>query len=407
LVRSTSLYPQERIFDHSLRACHRPIIGGLRASAQRRRRAALGTLCGLAAVAFAFGALVDEWTESRANGEGRGARWVEAAERLSPARLAGQRLIAGFDGARVPVRLRRLIGSGGVAGVLLFEDNLPSRAAGRRLIGELQAIPRPRGLRDPLLVMVDQEGGLVKRLSGAPEASAQRMAARGRAYSRLQGRLTGRDLRGVGVNVDLAPVLAVARPGSEMELTGRAWGSTPRRVAATAVPFARALQASGVAATAKHFPGLGAVRGDTDTELERIGLSKAELRAIDEAPYRGFVAAGGKLVMVSMAIYPAFSDRPAAFTRSIATGELRGRLGFGGVSVTDALDTTSALSAGGSTRAGLLAARAGVDLLLYAGVGPALRARRALAKRLPAGSAARAGSERSAARVLRLRHGLR
>lgn len=375
----------------------------MRASAQRRRRAALGTLCTLAALAFAGGALLDERTESRAGGEGRNGRWLEAAARLSPSRLAGQRLIASFDGTRVPADLRGLIAAGGVAGVVLYADNLPSRAAARRLTRELQRIRRPRGLRRPLLILTDQEGGLVKRLAGAPAASAQRMGARGAAYSRRQGRLTGRDLRRAGVNVDLAPLLAVARPGSQLEDEERAWGSTPRRVAATAVPFAAGLQDAGVAATAKHFPGLGAVRGNTDTELQRIGLSKRALRRVDEAPYREFVAVGGKLVMVSLAIYPAFSGRPAAFTRSIATGELRGRLGFGGVSVTDALDTSSALSAGGSASAGILADRAGVDLLLYTQPGPAARARRALVRRLRSGSLDRAAFEGSAARVLRLR----
>lgn len=378
----------------------------MRSSAQRRGRVALGTLCALAAAAFAAGVLVGDEGETRASGAGKASRWVEAAARLSPAELAGQRIVVGFGGTRVGTGLRKLIRRGGVAGVVLLGDNLPSRRVARRLIAELQAIPRARKLRDPLAIMVDQEGGLVKRLAGAPAVSARRMGARGTSYSRRQGRLTGRNLRNVGVNVDLAPVLAVARPGSEMARTERAWGTSPGRVEGTAIPFATALQRTGVAATAKHFPGLGAVRGNTDTEIERIGLPRRTLRGVDEAPYRSFIAAGGKLVMLSMAIYPVFSARPAAFTRAIATGELRGRLGFGGVSVTDALDTPSALSVGGPAKAGLLAVRAGVDLLLYADPAPAARARRALIERLRSGRLGRGPFERSVARVLRLRHGL-
>ena len=89
---------------------------------------------------------------------------------------------------------------------------------------------------------------------------------------------TAANLRDVGVNVDLAPVLDVARPGGDIAATERGFGSTAGRVAATAIPFAAALQAGGVAATAKHFPGLGAARDNTDFAVQRIGLSKATLR---------------------------------------------------------------------------------------------------------------------------------
>ena len=99
--------------------------------------------------------------------------------------------------------------------------------------------------------------------------------------------------------------------------------------------------------------------------MQRIRLSKRELRAVDEAPYRRFIAAGGELVMLSTAIYPAFSPKPAAFARPLATGELRGRLGFEGVSVTDALQTVAVEDFGGPRKAALAAARAGTDLLLF------------------------------------------
>ena len=124
-----------------------------------------------------------------------------------------------------------MIRDGRVAGVILFAANLPSRASGRRLIAELQSIHRPAGLRDPLLIMVDQEGGLVKRIDGAPAVSAAQMGARGSGFSSEQGRRTAANLRDVGVNVDLAPVLDVARPGGDIAETERGFGSTPARVA--------------------------------------------------------------------------------------------------------------------------------------------------------------------------------
>jgi beta-N-acetylhexosaminidase len=364
----------------------------------RRRRVAAAAACGLAAGAFAFGAAL---------GDGTSTPRSTAADGLSAGRLAGLRIVSGFDGTRPPAALRRMIRGGRLAGVILFADNLPSRAGARRLIRRLQAIPRPPGLRDPLLVMVDQEGGLVKRLGGAPSASAAEMGRRGAAFSRRQGRLTAGNLRDVGVNVDLAPVLDVARPGGTIAETDRGFGSSAAAVADTAVPFAAGLRAGGVAATAKHFPGLGAARLNTDFAVQRIGLDRRTLRRVDEAPYRSFIRAGGDLVMLATAIYPSFSGRPAAFSRALASGELRRRLGFEGISITDALDSVAVRDFGGAARAGVAAARSGVDLLLYTDPGSAARAQRALLRRLRRGSPSRAAFEESAGRVLRLRHAAR
>ncbi len=208
------------------------------------------------------------------------------------------------------------------------------------------------------------------------------------------------------MNVDLAPVLDVARPGGTIASTERGFGSSAAAVEATAVPFAAGLQDLGVAATAKHFPGLGAAAENTDFAVQRIDLPKRTLRAVDERPYRGFIAAGGKLVMLSTAIYPAFSPRPAAFARPIATGELRRRLGFDGVSITDALESAAVSDFGGPAAAARAATAAGTDLLLFTDYRAAIAAERALRVVLRSTPAARAAFETSAGRVLRLRHAL-
>jgi beta-N-acetylhexosaminidase len=370
-----------------------------RARVRRRRRLALGILAGLAIGAFALGAALGD---SRAPKSPK----LELAATLSPRQLAGERIVAGLHGTAVSSRLRKAIRTGELAGVVLFAANFPSRAAGRELIAGLQAIRRPAGLRDPLLIMVDQEGGEVKRVGGAPNASAQEMGARGAAFSREQGRLAARNLRDLGINVDLAPVLDVARPGSVIAATERGFGASAQRVAATAIPFAQALQQGGVAATAKHFPGFGAATENTDFSVQRIQLSKAKLRAVDEAPYRAYIAAGGKLVMLSTAIYPALSPLPAAFSPQIATGELRERLGFEGVSISDALETVAVQSYGGPAKAGLAAVRAGTDLLLYPDLSGAQAASRALLAKLRAGKLEREKFEDSVQRVLELRASL-
>jgi beta-N-acetylhexosaminidase len=110
--------------------------------------------------------------------------------------------------------------------------------------------------------------------------------------------------------------------------------------------------------------------------------------------------------MLSTAIYPAFSGRPAAFARPVAAGELRGRLGFEGVSITDALETVAVADFGGPAKAGTAAARAGTDILLFTDHEAAARAASALLRGLRSGSLHRADFEASAGRVLRLRHQL-
>jgi beta-N-acetylhexosaminidase len=232
------------------------------------------------------------------------------------------------------------------------------------------------------------------------------MGERGAGFSREQGRRTAANLRELGINVDLAPVLDVARPGGTIAETERGFGASAAAVAATAVPFAAGLQQGGVAATAKHFPGLGAAPQNTDLAVQRIGLSKQTLRQVDEAPYEAFAAAGGDLVMLSTAIYPALSPRPAAFSPAIATGELRRRLGFAGVSITDALETVAVRDFGGPAKAGVAAAAAGADLLLFTDLGSAERAGRALAARLRSGGFDRDPFEAAAQRVLDLRREL-
>ena len=366
---------------------------------KRRRTVALCVLAGLAVGIFACGATGGESSSGARSSASKSA----AVEGLSVDQLAGARIVAGFNGTAIPAALRAAIREGRVAGVVLYAENLPSRADARRLVATLQAVPRPLGQQDPLLILVDQEGGLVKRVDGAPLHSAEEIGNRGPGFALREGRRTGRNLRSLGINVDIAPVLDVPRPGSSIAADHRTYGTAPATVAAHGVAFAEGLQQAGVAATAKHFPGLGAAREDTDFEVGRIGLSKARLRSLDEVPYRRYAAAGGDMVMISAAIYPAFSANPAAFSRALVSGELRRRLGYRGVVMTDALDTVSVAAFGDPAKTGLAAVRAGCDLLLFTEPGPAERARRALAAQLRADGLDRNEFEAAAGRVLDLR----
>lgn len=286
---------------------------------------------------------------------------------LSAEQLAGQRFVTGFEGGSVPRWLERRIERGRLAGVVLFADNFDTVAEAKRLVDELRSIRRPAGLRQPLLVMVDQEGGMVKRLPGPPTMSAEQMGEAGAGVARRQGEKTGRMLREIGINVDLAPVLDIGFGGGEIADTHRAFGSRAALVTRAGNAFASGLRSKGIAATAKHFPGFGRARLNTDDARQTIDASAKRLRRSDERPFRAFAGRGGELVMLSLATYPALDRRlPAGLSKPIATGELRRRAGFDGVSITDSLDAAAAHAVGGTGKVARLAAKAGTDLLLYA-----------------------------------------
>lgn len=336
-----------------------------------------------------------------------------AATRVSLAgtgdrQLAGQRIVAGFQGTSVPGELERMIRRGRLAGVVLFSSNVPSDAAARRLVGRLRSIPRPRPVGEPLLVMVDQEGGAVKRLPGPPSMSAASMGARGVGAARRQGARTGRYLEGFGINVDLAPVLDIGHPGGEIAATGRAFGSGADRVRRVGNAFAAGLERADVAATAKHFPGFGAARANTDDSAQTISLSKRKLRRHEERPFERFAARRNRLVMLSWAIYPALDPgTPAGLSGRIATRELRRRIGFRGVSITDAMSAAAVSGLGGPGKLARRAARAGSDLLLFTSVGDARAATGELVDSLRDGSLRRSRFKAAVRRTLRLRASLR
>lgn len=282
-------------------------------------------------------------------------------------RQIGQRLMVAFDGTEAPADLIARTRAGEVGGIILFAPNIVSASQVRRLTRSLQRAAREGG-NPPLLVATDQEGGSVRRFSAAPPGFAPPdMSASGRpavAYS--EGLTTGRFLRRVGVNLDLAPVADVAGAGSFIAAEARSFGSDPQTVATYAGAFLRGLHAGGVMGTGKHFPGVGAATVDTDYELDRLPLANASLT---EAliPYRQLIADRVDAVMLATAAYPRLdpSGRPAALSARIQS-LLRRTLGFTGLTITDALESPTGL---GADATALAAARSGADILLYTGDG--------------------------------------
>jgi len=294
---------------------------------------------------------------------------------LSPQQLAGQRVIYSYPGLTPPASLISLIQHGEAAGVIFFGQNISSKKQIAGVIRQLdQADASPLNpVQAPLLLMTDQEGGQVRRLPGRPYLSEKQIGAnplpQAETLATEAGQGAATNLHGVGMNVNLAPVLDVYRQAGDFDdQYGRSYSMDPNVVSDLGTRMITAQQAGAVAATAKHFPGLGAATAsqDTDTGPVTLNLSLNTLRTVDEVPFAAAIQAGVKLIMVSWAVYPALGARPAGLSPNVVHGELRNRLHFTGVTITDALEA-GALSPFGSTQHRTLrAALADMDLMLCA-----------------------------------------
>jgi beta-N-acetylhexosaminidase len=288
----------------------------------------------------------------------------------TPRQLAGQRVIYSYPGPTPPQSLLRRISAGEAAGVIFFRENITSTSQITSVIQQLKQANAASPVKAPLLLMTDQEGGQVRRLPGEPTLSAKQVgqSANPVATASQTGTAAGENLAGVGMNVNLAPVLDVYRtPGDFIDAYGRSYSNDPAVVADLGKAFLTAQQQTGVAATAKHFPGLGsaAASQNTDTGPVTLTVGLPTLRDVDQAPYPAAISAGVKLIMLSWAVYPALdAARPAGLSAAVVRQELRDRLGFTGVTVTDALEAGALESFGTTADRAVSAAAAGMDLIL-------------------------------------------
>jgi beta-N-acetylhexosaminidase len=333
---------------------------------------------------------------------------------LSTSQLAGQRVVYSYTGLKPPAKLLARIRRGEAAGVIFFGNNIKSHDQIRAVVRQLQAARLISPIHAPLLIMTDQEGGIVKRLPGAPQLSAKKVgeATHSTTAARKAGKGAGLNLRGAGINVNLAPVLGVFRtPGDFLDEFQRSFSSNPFTVRQLGAEFITAQQRTGVAATAKHFPGLGAATADQNTDEGQVTLplSASTLRDVDIRPYPAAIDAGVRLVMASWAVYPALdSARPAGLSKHVIQGELRGRLGFDGVTITDALEAGALKEFGGFGNRAVLAADAGMDVLLFSNktVGEGAEGLKALTNALKRGQLSRPAFQASVERILALRQDL-
>ncbi len=249
---------------------------------------------------------------------------------------------------------------------MLFGRNVGAADDLRALIAALRA-----GADPPPLVAVDQEGGRVARITDPalvvqlPSAMAQGAVA-DPVTSHDAGLLLGRDLARLGVSVNFAPCADLALDPAGTVIGTRSFGDRPADVAALVTAFALGLEAGGVAATLKHFPGHGSTAADSHVELPRIAAPVATLQARDLVPFAAAIEAGAaSIVMTAHVVVRALDpELPATLSAPILTDLLRTRLGFSGVIATDCLEMDAIAATVGTAAGAVAAVAAGADLLL-------------------------------------------
>lgn len=280
----------------------------------------------------------------------------------------GQLFMAGMPGTDLDSDTEALIRDRNIGGIIFFARNIEDPLQLVRLSRDLQKKAMESQGR-PLFLAVDQEGGRVARLKEPftlfPGNEAIGRDARAEERAEEFGRTTAAEMRLVGLNMDLAPVVDVPRGEPEKHLRGRTFGQDPEQVARLGRTVLRALQDNGVMAVAKHFPGLGRADLDPHFQLPRIEADPEEMEAVNLRPFRAAVAAGVAGIMTSHALYPRLDpERPATLSRAILTGLLRDSLGFEGLILTDDLEMGAVAEVWGVAGAAAEAFAAGADVLL-------------------------------------------
>lgn len=283
---------------------------------------------------------------------------------LSLEKKIGQMFLFGFSGHEPSQEYQKFIANNYIGNIIVFSRNFPDAAHLSRLCksfyDELIILP---------LIAIDQEGGVVTRIMKGATLMPGNMAlaATGEpVLARKCGEIIGRELRAIGVNLNLAPVLDINKPENP-GVGVRSFGETPDLVSRFGIEFIKGLRSQHVFASAKHFPGLGSAVRDTHFDMTIIDKSKKDLDDFDIIPFKSAIANGVDCIMTTHAGYTAYKTGgkvlPATFTPEISCNLLREKLGFSGVVITDDLEMGASVKSFDMSKAVVTAINAGADLL--------------------------------------------
>lgn len=264
---------------------------------------------------------------------------MDIIKKFSDSQMAGQRLMIGFEGTDLNTDLKHLINTLKVGGIILFSLNIENQKQLNRLCASIQEYARSVG-QPPLLIAIDQEGGTVARLKkphfkefpGIPKLKNESEAA---AFAKEMAD----DLTGLGINMNMAPVLDVAPRDIESIMKKRTFGHDPDGVAKMGSIFIKHHQKNGIMAVAKHFPGIGRTTLDSHLDKPELDISADELQSFDLIPFHAALHHDVAAMMLSHIHYKKIDpDWPASLSPKIVSTLLRNRMGFDGIVMTDDLD---------------------------------------------------------------------
>lgn len=252
---------------------------------------------------------------------------------------AGQRLMVGFEGTALNNDLKFLIGTLKIGGVILFSRNISDPDQLGSLCTMIQDYAKSCG-QPPLFIAVDQEGGQVARLrepffTRFPGNPAMKEESDAVHFARV----TAEELKSVGINMNMAPVLDVAPDDIRSIMAGRVFRGDPGYAATMGIKVIEQLQDKGIMAVGKHFPGIGRTVLDSHLELPVFEAGLSDLLAYDLLPFESAVRCGVSGIMLSHILYRKIDPEwPASLSVRIARDLLRDHIGFRGIVITDDLD---------------------------------------------------------------------
>lgn len=282
----------------------------------------------------------------------------------------GRMLIAGFKGTTISEEIKHLIHEYHIGGVILFGRNIGTPQEILSLTRSLQLEAKAAGYSMPLLICIDQENGVVRRLGDGTTIIPGAMllgAAGDDNYAMQAGRITGKELKALGINWNLAPVVDVNNNALNPVIGVRSFGEDPKKVASLASQTMTGMQEERVMTTLKHFPGHGDTSVDSHLDLPVIAHDLKRLHEVELVPFKECIKSGADAIMTAHVYFPALEteeNTPATLSKSVITGLLREELGFDGVITTDCMEMDAIAKGIGTVEGALRAVEAGVDLVM-------------------------------------------
>ncbi len=280
--------------------------------------------------------------------------------------MLGQKLIFGFHGTEMTEEFKSLIREYKIGNVILFLRNVQSATQLRKLCADTQKLIQ-EATGYPAFIVIDQEGGMVTRLpsDAVNVPCAMSLAATGDPENAAKAaEITIRQLKGLGANFNMAPVLDVNNNPRNPVIGIRSFGDNPQKVAQFGVASAKSYSGTGILCCGKHFPGHGDTAVDSHLGLPRVDKTMEELEALELIPFQAAADTKIHAIMISHVLFPKIEENnvPSTMSRKIVTGLLKEKMGFEGLILTDCMEMGAIQDYYGTPEGTVAAIKAGVDL---------------------------------------------